>query len=63
MVEGLRPAHQSRVPLDQVVRGPGLAAACGVAIAVARLVAQRAAAEAWKKATGAYPEGLEAVSP
>ncbi len=39
------------------------AVACGVAIAVARLVAQRAAAEVWRKATGSYPEGLEAVSP
>jgi hypothetical protein len=39
------------------------AAACGVAIAVARLVAQRGAAEAWKKATGSYPAGLETVSP
>ena len=39
------------------------AAACGVAIAIARLVAQRGAAEAWKKATGSYPKGLETVSP
>jgi hypothetical protein len=39
------------------------AVACGVAIAVARLVAQRGAAEAWKAATGSYPEGLETVSP
>jgi len=39
------------------------AVACGVAIAVTRLVAQRGAAEAWKAATGSYPEGLETVSP
>ncbi|HEX7276455.1 MAG TPA: DUF4235 domain-containing protein [Acidimicrobiales bacterium] len=39
------------------------AAASGVAIAVARLVAQRGAAGAWRKATGSYPRGLETVSP
>jgi hypothetical protein len=39
------------------------AAACGVAIAVARLVAQRGAAEVWKKVTGGYPKGLETVRP
>jgi NADPH:quinone reductase-like Zn-dependent oxidoreductase len=39
------------------------AASSGVAIAVARLVAARGAAEAWKAATGSYPEGLEDVSP
>jgi hypothetical protein len=32
-------------------------------MAVTRLVAQRGAAEAWKKGTGAYPPGLETVSP
>ena len=39
------------------------AVASGVAMAVARLVSQRGAAGAWKAATGAYPEGLEKVSP
>ena len=39
------------------------AAASGVAMAVARLVAQRGAAEAWKATTGSYPAGLETVSP
>jgi len=39
------------------------AVACGVAMAVARLVAQRGAAGVWKMATGSYPEGLETVSP
>ncbi len=39
------------------------AASSGVALAVTRLVAQRGAAEAWKARTGAYPPGLEAVSP
>ena len=38
-------------------------AASGVAIAVTRLVAQKGAAEAYKKKTGRYPPGLEAVSP
>lgn len=31
------------------------AAGSGVALAVARLVAQRGAAEAWRSATGSYP--------
>ncbi len=35
----------------------------GVALAVTRLVAQRGAAEAWRKATGSYPRSLETVSP
>ena len=39
------------------------AVSSGVALAVTRLVAQRGAAEAWRKATGAYPASLEAVSP
>lgn len=39
------------------------AVSSGVALAVTRLVAQRAAAEAWRKTTGAYPASLEAVSP
>jgi NADPH:quinone reductase-like Zn-dependent oxidoreductase len=39
------------------------AAASGVAIAVARLVAARGAAEAWRATTGHYPEGLESVGP
>lgn len=39
------------------------AASSGVAMAVTRLVAQRGAAEAWKKETGTYPPGLETVSP
>lgn len=39
------------------------AVSSGVAMAVTRLVAQRSAAEAWKASTGAYPPGLEEVSP
>jgi len=35
------------------------ALASGAALAVARLVAQRGAAEAWKTATGTYPAGLD----
>jgi len=38
-------------------------AASGVAIAVTRMVAQKGAAEAYKKKTGRYPPGLETVSP
>lgn len=39
------------------------AAASGVAMAVARVVAQRGAAEAWRAKTGSYPSGLETVGP
>ena len=39
------------------------AASSGVAMAVTRMVAQRGAAEAWKKELGSYPPGLEEVSP
>jgi Protein of unknown function (DUF4235) len=39
------------------------AIASGVAIAVARLLAQRGAAAAWEKATGSLPPGLEEVAP
>ncbi len=35
--------------------------ASGIALAVARLVAQRGAAEAWKTATGSYPGGPRGV--
>ena len=38
-------------------------AAAGVAVAVSRLVAQRVAAEAYRKKTGHYPAGLETVTP
>lgn len=37
------------------------AAASGIAVAVARLLAARGAAQAWKKTTGALPPGLEEV--
>ena len=39
------------------------AASSGVAMGVARVVAQRGAAEAWKAGTGSYPPGLETVGP
>ena len=44
----------------------GLAAwsvASGVALGLARLVAQRGAAEAWHAATGSYPDDMESVTP
>ncbi len=37
--------------------------ASGVAIAVARLLAQRGAAAAWQRATGSLPPGLEEGAP
>jgi hypothetical protein len=39
------------------------ATATGVALGVARLVAQRGAAAGWKAATGSLPPGLEEVRP
>jgi hypothetical protein len=39
------------------------ATATGVALAVARLVAQRGAAAGWQAATGHLPPGLEEVRP
>lgn len=37
--------------------------ASGVALGLARLIAQRGAAEAWHAATGSYPEDMESVTP
>ncbi|MDT7546312.1 MAG: hypothetical protein QOE99_2422 [Actinomycetota bacterium] len=37
------------------------AAASGVAVGVARLLAARGSAQAWKKTTGSLPPGLEEV--
>jgi hypothetical protein len=37
------------------------AVASGVAVAVARLLAARGAAQAWKKTTGSLPPGVEEV--
>lgn len=37
------------------------AASTGVALGVARLVAQRGAAEGWRRTTGALPPGLDAA--
>jgi hypothetical protein len=39
------------------------ALASGAALAIARLVAQRGAAEAWRSATGEYPDGLDELRP
>jgi hypothetical protein len=41
----------------------GWTLASAVALGVARLVAQRGAAEAWRAATGSYPDDIEDVSP
>ena len=40
----------------------GWTLASAVALGVARLVAQRGAAEAWRAATGSYPDDIEDVS-
>jgi hypothetical protein len=61
--KGSDPPTNPAAPSTKWSEALAWATACGVAIAVARLVAQRGAAEAWKKATGSYPAGLETVSP
>lgn len=38
------------------------AAVTGLLIGVARMIAQRGAAEGWRRATGLYPPGLEEVA-
>lgn len=60
---GREPAHQPGFAQPTWSEAIGWAAASGVALAVARLVAQRGAAEAWRAKTGRYPEGLEEVGP
>lgn len=53
------PASRSTTWMEALV----WAASSGVAMGVAKVVAQRGAAEAWKAKTGDYPPGLETVGP
>ena len=62
-VKGSDPPANPAAPGTDWSEALGWAAASGVAMAVARLVAQRGAAGAWKARTGSYPEGLETVTP
>jgi hypothetical protein len=58
-VEGDEPPGNPAAPGTTWPAAITWALASGAALAIARLVAQRGAAEAWKTATGSYPEGLE----
>lgn len=53
------PAHQEVTWRDAVL----WALITGALLGVVRLVAQRAAAGAWQKATGSYPKALAATRP
>lgn len=62
-VKGTNPPSNPASPATTWSEALTWAVASGVAMAVMRLVAQRGAAEAWRKKTGAYPRSLESVSP
>ena len=62
-VRGGNPPANPAAPGTSWPEALAWAAASGVALAVARLFAQRGAAEAWKAKGGTYPPGLEEVSP
>jgi hypothetical protein len=62
-VKGADPPANPAAPGTAWSEALGWAAASGVAMAVARLIAQRGAAGAWKARTGRYPEDLESVTP
>jgi hypothetical protein len=61
--QGTDPPANPASPRTTWAEALGWAAASGVTLAVARLVAQRGAAEAWRASTGSYPPGLEDVRP
>ena len=68
LVTGWKQVANEAPPANPAARGVSWtqalvwAASSGVALAVARLVAQRGAAEAWKAVTGDYPKALEDVA-
>jgi hypothetical protein len=58
-LRGESPPANPASPKTTWVEALAWATASGVALAIARLVAERGAAEAWKATTGSYPPGLE----
>ena len=56
------PPANPAAPTTTWPEGLAWAASTGVALGVARLVAQRGAAAGWQKATGSLPPGLEKVA-
>jgi len=59
--EGADPPRNPAAPGTTWVEALSWAAASGVVVAAARLLANRGAAQAWQKTTGALPPGLEEV--
>lgn len=58
-VQGSEPPANPASPRTSWPEALTWSIALGVAVAVARVVAQRGAAEAWRATTGAYPETLD----
>ncbi|HVE64202.1 MAG TPA: DUF4235 domain-containing protein [Mycobacteriales bacterium] len=56
------PPANPAAPSTSWPEGLAWAVSTGVALGVARLVAQRGAAAGWQKATGSLPPGLEKVA-
>ena len=61
-VEGTEPPTNPLSSRTTVPEALAWAAASALAVTVARKVARRGAAEAWKAATGSYPEGVEGLA-
>ena len=58
---GGEPPRNPAAPGTSWTEALSWAVATGAAVAVARLVAMRGAAQAWKKTTGSLPPGVEEV--
>lgn len=59
--KGTEPPRNPAAPDTTWTEALSWAVASGVALGVARMLATRGAAEAWHKATGSLPPGLESV--
>lgn len=59
--QGADPPRNPAAPGTTWPEALGWAVASGVVVASARLLANRGAAKAWQKSTGALPPGLEKV--
>jgi hypothetical protein len=61
--ERTRPPRDPSSPRRAWPEALAWAVASGASVAVSRVIARRGVAEAWKAATGEYPEGLEVTAP
>ncbi|MEO6205763.1 MAG: DUF4235 domain-containing protein [Mycobacteriales bacterium] len=59
--DGADPPRNPAAPGTTWIEALSWAAASGIALAAARLLASRGAASAWQKTTGRLPPGLEEV--